>query len=104
MSQLESSVGICDMPSRLGARYVRTLIFVSTFAGTSVLLADGANTAAAANFHGAIECGAGYHQDARGDCQSDIGVVDNRCGPGPVEATDFPNGQGYICVPIPKGY
>jgi hypothetical protein len=50
-----------------------------------------------------LECAGGYHADARGDCQPIMGIVDSRC-PAGSEATAFPNGNDYRCVPIPTGY
>ena len=49
------------------------------------------------------ECAGGYHADARGNCQPDNGIVDNRCQAG-FEAAPFPNGNNYRCVAIPRGY
>jgi hypothetical protein len=50
-----------------------------------------------------LECASGFHTDALGDCQPDNGIVDSRC-PAGSEATAFPNGNNYKCVPIPEGY
>ena len=50
-----------------------------------------------------LDCAGGYHADARGDCQPNNGIVDSRCPTG-WEATAFPNGNDYRCVPIPNGY
>ncbi len=43
-------------------------------------------------------CAGGFHADAQGNCQPDAGYVDNRCPPG-YEASPFPNGNDYHCVP-----
>jgi hypothetical protein len=48
-------------------------------------------------------CWSGYHLDRNGDCQSDNPVLDTSCGPGLISQV-FPNANGYICVPIPRGY
>jgi hypothetical protein len=50
-----------------------------------------------------LKCASGFHTDALGDCQPDNGIVDSRC-PAGSEATSFPNGNDYKCVPIPEGY
>jgi hypothetical protein len=48
-------------------------------------------------------CWAGYHADSMGNCQPDSPVVDDRCPPG-LNTQVWPNGVGYICVPISRGY
>ncbi len=48
-------------------------------------------------------CAGGYHQDSRGNCEPDYGIVDSRCQAG-YEAAPFPNGNSYHCVPVPEGY
>lgn len=48
-------------------------------------------------------CWAGYHPDSRGNCQPNNPIVDDRCPPGLITQV-YPNGNSYICVPIPRGY
>jgi hypothetical protein len=64
--------------------------------------ASGLALATPARAQGA-RCWAGYHPDRMGNCQPDTPVVDSRCPPGLITQV-WPNGNGYICVPIPQGY
>jgi hypothetical protein len=50
-----------------------------------------------------MACWSGYHPDRRGDCQPNNPTPDRYCPDGLVYQV-FPNYEGYVCVPIPRGY
>ena len=78
-------------------------ISAALFAGALSLGWIGGPAGPAAARAQATACWSGYHLDRNGDCQSDNAVLDTRCQPGLMTQV-FPNANGYVCVPIPKGY
>jgi hypothetical protein len=81
----------------------RLALSIALFAGSLALGLIGGPVGPAAAKAQPSACWSGYHLDSMGSCQSDNPVLDTRCGPG-LTTQVFPNANGYICVPIPKGY
>jgi hypothetical protein len=83
------------------------MLFGSLAAGLIAGSAPGADTDAASVSDtlelAMLGCADGYHTGPDGSCQPDTGIVDSRCQDG-FEATPFPSGNGYRCVPEPQGY